>query len=261
MLGRLVVWMFALTACKVVDAPENLEELTVFSLVNLDDRQSVVDDAADRLVALFEEDEGQIEQGYRVAALTTDDLVQIGIDKELEEGVIGAVGQVSMASSLDEVADIVTRADLANVFSRTERYETTLIDDSDRACFRTRKCDRMAQTGERQTDQPLIGKSVQQFEQLFRWAQTADGREVLLFRTLVPEETEMLAPVPIAALRQNYILAAIWSRDGQTQRVEANWVDAEILGLDLPDSILLDQVVNAMETQADEIDAFVSGTE
>ncbi|MEO0604229.1 MAG: hypothetical protein AAF211_22530 [Myxococcota bacterium] len=251
--------LFALTACKVVDAPENLEELAVYTLVNLDERQAVIDDAANGLVGLFEGDDGQIEQGYRVAALTTEDLTAMSIDKTLEEGVIGAVGQVSMGSSLDDVADVVTLADLSSVFSRTEAYQTTLLDDSDRACFLSRECDSLSQTGQRQNDQPLIGKTIQEFEQLFRWAKAEDGRDILLFRTLVPEETEMLADIPIAALRQNYVLAAIWSEGGQTQRVEVNWVDAEILGLDLPDSLLLDQVVNAMEKQAEEIDAFVSG--
>ena len=255
----MVGWLLLLNACKVVDAPENLEELAVFTLVNLDERQSVVDDAATGLVDLFESDEGQIEQGYRVAALTTDDLASMGIDKQLEEGVVGAVGQVQMGSSLDDVANVVTLANLATVFSRTERYEVTLDADSDRACFLRRECDRLAQTGERQNDQPLIGKTVQQFDQLFRWAKTEDERDVLLFRTLVPDETEMLADVPLAALHQNYIIAAVWTSAGTTMRVESNWVDAEILGLDLPDSLLLDQVVNAMEKQAEEIDAFVKG--
>lgn len=255
----MVGMLMLLTACKVVDAPENLEALTVFTLVNLDERQATVDEAASGLVGLFESDDGQIEQGYRVQSLTSADLALVGIDKQLDEGVVGAVGQVGMKSSLAEVADVVTMADLSTVFSRTERYEVTLDEGSDRACFLARDCESLGQVGERQNDQPIVGKTVQQFQQLFRWATIDDGREVLLFRTLVPDETEMLADVPVVALHQNYVLAAMWESNGATQRVEANWVDAEVLGVDLPDSLLLDQVVNAMEKQAEEIDAWVGG--
>lgn len=253
-------WMFALVACKVVDAPESLEELATFTFVNLEERQAVVDEAADGLVQVIESDAGVLaDDGYRVNAITSVELAAVGIEKELDEdGVTGAAGEVRMVSSLAEVAGVVTLPDLAPVFSRTTRYQVTLDEGSDRACFLARDCDRMGQAGTRENDQPFpIGQTKQDFTQLFRWAETSDGRDVLLFRTLVPDETETSAN--IVNLEQNYVIAAIWESTDGTARVEVNWVDANVIGIDFPDSLALNEVVKAMQTQAEEIDAFVQG--
>ncbi|MEN0064107.1 MAG: hypothetical protein AAGA48_18280 [Myxococcota bacterium] len=254
----MLVWWFALTACKVVDAPESLEELAVFAFVNLDERSAFVDEAADGLVNLIESDDGQIEQGYRVDSLTSAELALVGVQKDLENEVTGAAGQVRMTSSLNDVADVVTLPDLSPVFERTLRYSVTLDEESDRRCFLDRDCNRLAQTGSRENDQPWpIGETKQDFDQLFRWGETQDGRSVLLFRTLVPEETE--TSVGVVNLLQNYVLAAIWESEDGTARLEINWVDANVAGVEIPDSFALDQVVNAMQQQAEEIDKFVGG--
>lgn len=255
----MVGWLLVLAGCKVVDAPETLEELATFTFVSLEDRQAVVDEAADGLVQVIESDEGQIELGYRVNSITSAELTQVGVTREVaEEGVGGAAGQVSMVSDLDAVAEVVTLPDLSTVFSRTTRYEVTLDEGSDRDCFLARDCELMAQRGSRDNDQPFpIGNTTQDFAQLFRWAETRDGRNVLLFRTLVPEKTD--TSLNIVNLEQNYVLAALWESGTGTARLEINWVDANVIGLEFPDSLAINEVLKAMETQAEEIDAFVAG--
>ncbi len=248
-----------LGGCTVVDAPEDFEELVVFAFVNFEERQSFADAAAEGLVPFVEANFKALDvdggDGYRVSSLTEEDLAAAGIERTLEEAVVGAAGAVRMESSLDDVARAVTYPKLDEIFERTIEFDAD--SDTDLDCFLAKECELHSQSGNRVNDQPFIGQSSQDFEMAFRWATMEDGRDVLFMRTLIPDETEVSFPGLL--IHQNYVLAAFWEEDGKTARVETNWIDAEITGADIPDAFALNSVLGAMEKQAEEIDLWVSG--
>lgn len=253
---RFLLLVPLLVGCKVVDAPESFEELVVFAFVHYEDGQRWVDASAEGVVPFVEDNYDEMLEGYRVDSLGQDDLDAAGLDVVLEEDILGAAGAITMESSLEEVARGLTYPDLSEIFERTESYDVDPIDDSDRDCFLAHECAEFRQTGTRVTRQPVIGASTQDFTMVFRWATLEDARDVLLMRVLIPDETDM--SVSWLKIHQNYVLSVMFEDSGGTVRMETNWIDAEIVGMDIPDSFALDSVLGAMEAQAEELDAWIS---
>ena len=63
----------------------------------------------------------------------------------------------------------------------------------------------------------------------------------------------------IAKVHQQYALVILYPDGGVTRRVETFWVDAEIIGLDVPDSFAVDNAINSMAAQAERVDEQVAG--
>ncbi len=242
-----------LLGCKVVDAPEDLEELMVFGFVNTEERDAFVEETLDGLVPLAELHHDDLVEGFRVDSLTEGDLLAVGVTTDRKLDVVGVASLVVMSSSVDEMMPLLAGGNLDGAFEATIAYTTT--DDSDKACFLAHECDEFRNHGSRTTDAGLLGTATQEFDSVFRWVNRADETPALLLRQLSPKKTEM--SVDLVIVHQSYSLAAIFEHGGETWRLEAYWADAEVVGLDVPDSLALDQAVSAMATRAEELDAFL----
>ncbi len=251
---RALLTMLLLGAgCKVIDAPENLEELVVFGFVHYDDGQSWVDAAAEGLVPFVQADEGELADGYRVDSLGADHLAAAGIDRDAELDIIGAAGKVQLRSTLDEVAAALTYPHMDEVFSRTTAYD--VVSETDRDCFLAGECPMHQHAGTRTVNQGFFGDATQAFSMVFRWAFLEDGMRALMIRTLVPEPTEM--STVWLRIDENYALNILFPNEDGTARLETNWVNARVIGVDIPDSVALDATLSGMQTQAEELDAWV----
>ncbi len=247
--------LLGLAGCKVVDAPDTLEELMVFSFVHFTDGPEYLDASAEGLAPFRHTFAEELTDGYRINSLTADRLTEAGITRERDNDVIGASGAVGMTSAVLDVATALTHPDLTEVFSSYVDYEAT--SDDDRACFLARDCASYTQQGSRTVGQGGFGEATQHFDMSFWWVAMPEGQEGFMVRTLAPGETEMTSA--FIRIHQFYSLSLIFSDDLGTHRIEGDWVDAQFIGLDVPDSVALDQAIKSMQSQAEDIDAWVAG--
>jgi hypothetical protein len=245
--------MWMIVACKVVDAPEDLEALMVFGFVHAEDDERFQEETLEGLVPLVEEHREQLIEGFRVNSLTVADLDAVGIETDRDLDVIGVASLVELDATVAAQAPVLTGPDLEDVFTKTLEYNT--IDDSDRACFLDEDCVEFLQHGTRVTDAGLLGTATQDFSSVFRWVEAEEDAQSLFLRQLSPDPTEM--SVNLVAVHQSYSFAALFPHGDVTWRIEAYWADAEVIGLDVPDSLALDQAVAAMAERAEELDEFL----
>lgn len=243
--------------CKVVDAPDDLEDLAVFGFVHFDDGDAFREETADALTLSVDDNLVELREGYRVDSLTGEDLEGAGVEAPEPRELIGVATVIEMATSLDEVLEILCGDDIAENFASTLEY--TVHDSTDLDCFLTRTCESYAFDATRMNDLGLMGTSEQDFSMTLRWVDLADGREGVLIRQLSPEEVDMSSS--LVRLHQNYIFDFLEpTENGGTRRFEANWVDVEILGIDIPDSLALDLAVSSLQRRGEEIDALTGAS-
>ena len=143
-----------LLGCKVVDAPENLEDLVVFGFETFGDEPSM-QATVDNLLPLLVTNEAALSEGVRVGELTTEQLAAAGIENESTESIAGAMGLVPYRSDVDEVLSIIIADDKEVYFDNFEVF--TPEDRSDRACFVAHTCDTFEQYIEETVDVAVLG--------------------------------------------------------------------------------------------------------
>lgn len=249
-----VLVLFGCNPFNKLDAPEELEDLMVFGLLNYEEqrgRKAYVD----RALTAFDEHERALRDGLRVDSLTSEDLLSGGLSQQIPEdgSVVGVATTLAFESDFDSVTRVLT-GDMSVVVSGTETYERNAYDPADRECFLARDCDALDLEVSRVVS-GFWGRATQAVTAQFRWVERSDGAEVLLFRGLAPEpfETDNV----IYQTNQHFqFYSMVEGPDGPT-KLEAHWVDAIAVGVPIPDQLLADGAVNEMKNHRDQIDAFI----
>lgn len=247
-----------LTACApAVEAPEDVESLMVFGFVHFDD-DAHLEAMVDPVFAWLDTEGEQLtDEGYAVDLLTADDLADVGVPDPDTEGVIGALGAAAYRSDVDTVADGITHPEKDAIYEGTTAW-TIVEEEGDRDCFLTRACRRYAFTAEEENRIPVLGRSWKTTTAHLRWVTPpSGGPDVLAMRQLTPEPIDFGSPV--LAVDQQYGFSMLRPEADGTTRVEALWVDARVVGLELPEGWAVAQAVGRMQQSADDLDAFFAG--
>jgi hypothetical protein len=251
--------LLLLAGCKVVDAPDSLEELVVFGFVHFDDDASYLEAVGEKLFPKVEGLDDELEEGYYVDLLTAEDLALAGVDNPDTDGIIGALGRSIYQHGMVPVACGIAWPEK----DQTEAYDNYLVyefeDDGNRECFLAGECERYDHAAYQIIELPILGESEQRFERSFRWVRPEGADPWIAVRLLSPEPVEFDSS--ILAVDQQYSFFALYDDDGATRRVEAFWVEARALGAELPEAFAVDMAVNEMQSQADRVDAFLDGGE
>jgi hypothetical protein len=236
--------------CTVVDAPETLEELVVFGFVHFDESEAFLRATADNLIPLAEENLEELQDGYYVDLLTAEDLEATGVDAPEIEGIVGALGSADFRYPVLDVIRLQTRADKADLYDNIDEY---IIDDldGDLECFLDGHCRKIAMTLTEVTVLPLVGAASSTHRRELRWVRLTDGREVICSRGLNARGIEF--STPIIEVRQQYSFYCSYPAPINARRLEALWVDAYLLGADIPIAWAVDLVVSEMQANADRV--------
>ncbi len=245
--------LIAAAGCGVPDAPESLEDLVVFGFEHFEDKDTVVQQVADDLQPLLAQHAEDLAAGFRVSNLTAAHLEAAGVEDAAVTGVVGALGLVEYQHSIDDVLAVIVREDKAALFDHLLEY--SVDSETDRACFLARECDNFEQTITETSSIALLGEATRTYDVQFRWVERSDGETVLLIRNLSPDPLELSSNV--VKIHQQYALVALFETGGDARRAETFWVDAEVIGLDIPDSFAVDTAVSSMGAQAERIDLFL----
>jgi len=249
-----VLWMIALGGCKVVEAPETIEELVVFGFEHFGDEPEYLVAMGDNLFPLIEEDLEGLDTGFHVDNLGAEHLAAAGVEAPDVTSIIGALGAVEYSNSLDAVLCAVTYGDKQAIFDHYVEYE--VVKGGNLSCFLDRECSNYALTYEQTVTVTLLGDSTQTVDRSFRWVEPDDGEPYVVSRGLAPDPVEF--NTNIMEVDQQYDLYILQPVDGIVRRTDAFWVEARFLGADLPEYFVVDQAVSTMREHAEAIDEFIN---
>jgi len=257
-LGAIMIWtLLTLFACKpATPAPDTIEDMVVWAFASYDDPEALAE-VAQPIHDWADAHEEAAREGWSVSDLTVDDLAMADVPDADIEGVIGALGLADYASDLDDVVGVITHPDRTQVYDHSEEFS---IDHQvgDRACFLSRECDRYEFTSTETTKVALLGRSTRTVRSELLWLSAES--EFMIMRQTAPDPVEFHADIPLMGIDQQYGLALLRALPGGgVRRVEAFWVEARLLGSDLPEGLAVRTTVNQFQKAADDIDAWLSG--
>ena len=255
----LILMSLLLPGCRVVDAPDAIEELVVFGFVHFDEDVEYLEAMGDKLFPAVAEHEDELAEGYFVDLLTAEDLELAGVEDAETEGIIGALGRSDYTNDLDAVLCGMSWPDKANTEAFESYLDYTLEDDGNLACFLARECDRYDTSATQKVTASILGEATQSFSRSFRWVEPRDAEPYVVSRLLAPEPIAFDSE--ILAVDQQYSLVVLYPDGQATRRLETFWVEARALGFELPEAFAVSNAVSTMQNQADEIDAFIDGGE
>lgn len=250
-----LVCLTLLSACKVVDAPDALEELVVYGFVHFDDDIDYLEAVGEKLIPAVEGLDEELTEGYYVDLLTADDLALAGVESPETEGIIGALGRSEYTHAIEQALCGMSWPDKANSESFGSFLDYQLEDDGNLDCFLAGDCERYDTSASQTVEVPFLGEATQSFERSFRWVEPRDGEPYVVSRLLAPEPIEF--STEILAVDQQYSFVLLYPDGSGTRRIESFWVEARALGFELPESFAVTNAASTMQTQADEIDAFL----
>lgn len=241
--------------CRVVDAPDNLEDLMVFTFAHFDDDDAFLIEAGEALQPLVVQHIDDLSGGYRINNPTEDDLVQAGVPEPDLTHIIGALGQADYRHDIDTVLEVLTHPAKDQIFDDYTHFD--LLDSSNRACFLSRECETYEIRVEQTLKIPLLGQSDATYTQVYRHVEGPDGLPYVFSRVVNPEGVTFSSA--IVDVDQQYQVYAMYPHAGGTRRVEAYWVEAQFVGLEIPDSVAVDQFASSLDNWAEQIDGYIDG--
>lgn len=252
----LLLLLPALLACKPIEAPQDLEELVVFGFDHMDD-DGYPEATADELIPLADGQFTDLQDGYEVNSLTPDDLAEAGVESADTTDIIGAMGGVDYTHSIDEVLALLTRGDKEDLYEDEPVYD--LLEPGDVDCFLSHDCETLEQVITEGTSVAILGVSTRTYTQQYRWVDDEDLGPLVLIRTLNPDG--MTFDVNWLVVYQQYAFIALFPEGDHARRVETFWVDAEFIGMDVPENTAVNQAVSQMSKQAEQVDELIDELE
>jgi len=246
--------LLLLSACKVIDAPQNIEDLMIFGFIHAHESDPEWAQAfAENLLPEMEAHAVALEDGYRVGTLCPADIDAAGFESDSDVNILGVATRTHLNSSLEDVLWALTFPDTTQIFSATKEFD--LVEHTDRDCFLSKDCEFYDYRAHRVLDLSILGTAEQEVIGTMRHTTLESGQEAALWRGASPEE----AKASLAVLHQQYAMELLTpDPDGGTWRVTAIWIDAEFVGIDLPDSFMVSTSVSQLKNAAEDIDAFIA---
>lgn len=259
---RASIPLLLLTGCVVVDAPEDFEDMVAYGFANFDGGEEYTRALSEKLIPYVVDNVEPLEEGYRVTALGVDELGAAGVEvtEDMLEstdtgdvvGIIGAASTVYYGTDLDGAAWIVTFPDKELMIENMQAYD--FVDSTDLQCFLDKTCDSFEASVEETTEVVVIGVTTRRFTLEARRTYLEDGTEVITARTLAPEPSEIEADW--LQVHQQYGYSFLFESEAGVRRIEGFWVDADVIGMDVPDYFAVEQAVGAMAKSAEEMEAY-----
>lgn len=242
--------------CKVVDAPEDLEAVMVFGFENYDRSPVYLEAMGGNLFPAVDAQYEAVEEGYRIDSLGDEQIAAAGVEGVDVTEIFGAMGAVTYRHTASEVLGPMIAPDRATLFPDAfVSYEVLDETEGDRDCFLSQACDRYDFEFHEVADVGVLGKSTRQVLASYRWIYPADGEPFVVTRGLCAGGVEFTTDLLV--VHQQYNLAVVYPSGSVARRVEAFWVDAEVIGLDVPDYYAVEQAVGAMAEQGGRIDDYL----
>jgi hypothetical protein len=239
--------------CTVVDAPETLEELVVFGFEHFDEDASYLEAMGENLFPRVDEHLEELAEGYHVDELDEGHLTAAGVESPDAVSIIGALGAAHYTHGIEGALCGVVYPDKGEIFDNYLAYD--MDDDGNLDCFLAGECDRYETTAVQTVEVPVLGEATQTVRRDFRWIRPRGSTPFVVARSLAPEPIEF--STTLMAVDQQYALVIMVPHEAGTRRIETFWVEARVLGMDVPEYFAVTSAVTEMQDQADRIDGWL----
>lgn len=246
--------VIALGGCKVVDAPQDLEDLMVYGFDNYDRDPAFLAAMGQNLLPQVDDQFDVIANGYRISSLTADDVDAAGVQDATVTSILGAMGAVDYRHPISDILPPMIAPNRADLFDQIQAYDVT-SETGDRDAFVAGDIDRYDFTATQTVTVTFLGDSTQTFDANYRWITPDQGDPFVVIRTMSPGGVQFNSNIMV--VHQQYGLAVVYPHADTARRVESFWVDAEVIGMDVPDYYAVDQAAKTMAQQAQRVDDYV----
>lgn len=245
--------LLLLAGCNVVDAPEDLEELMVYGFENFSRDDDFLIAMSDNLLPQVDAQYEAIAEGYRIDSLTIEQIEANGLEDVDVNEIFGAMGALSYRHTVAEVVTPMVAPNRAELFPEAIlAYEVTAETEGDPECFASAACARYDFTFEETADVGMLGQSTRTVTTSYRWIDPPESQPYVAILSLTPGGVDLTSGIIV--VHQQYGLALVYPFEATARRVEAFWIDGEVIGMDVPDYFAVEQAVGAMATQGERID-------
>ncbi|MFT4977343.1 MAG: hypothetical protein ACI8S6_003248 [Myxococcota bacterium] len=241
-----------LAGCAPPVAPAELQQLACFVFDHIDDEEDeTLKLALENLSIWFDQpQEEDIEEGYQISLLTQAAVSDLeGENHSLRDELIGAAVAHESGGSVLDIAYTTAVADWATIIGEDqyEFYDRTYIEGGE--CIGDREC--MATAARSHSELSLLGISIESNNRIdYRWIETDMGW-AFVHRSWLTEPPNISSTA--VDTKSQYYVAITLPRD-PVVRVQATWIDTELLGIQVPKN----QVVKTMREQGDKVEEWMS---
>lgn len=245
-----------LLGCGPTQAPLDIEEMLTYGFVQYDERlDRGLRDLGENLIPWVNAHFEEAEAGYTVGSLTAEHLADVGIERELEAGIVGAVIGIDYDISMDTFAWALAHPNQTEIFPAYLEAERTTEDDLD--CFRSRECTWFRAHDVLHTSlvESLGWEAWSEMDVNLRWLTLADGTPVIAHWNFVPDPITL--NTDLFEINQQYAFTYSWEReDGQVRRAQAIWVDGQVLVDDVAEDFMLSVGITGIIAAASDLEAW-----
>jgi hypothetical protein len=198
----------------------------------------------------------ELNDGYEIASMTSDDLSESGVGDVSKSDILGvALGMDFTAGSHERFADAMVFERQEEIFSHYVTFERETLNGGD--CFLDKTCSEFLAADDLHAEIALGIQFWSDYEVALRWLELDDGRSVLLHQLIGPEPTEF--SVDFINVYQQYGFSFIYDNDaGQARRVQALWADGELLSSDAAEGSYLSLSISTMKTANSDVNDWMA---
>ncbi|MEN0060749.1 MAG: hypothetical protein AAGA48_01295 [Myxococcota bacterium] len=249
--------LLLVTACRAPpEAPAEFEALSAFLFEDLGtDEQQGLEAGVENLAAWLEANLDEANEGYTIELLSQASLDALEVQRERDAAKLvgGAVTTLSQASVLD----------LASAFLLED--QTTIYPDdyvrwdsnfrSDPNCFVSRECDELVVDNDTVTRLPLSLELTTKNTAQYRWVETEAG-PAMLTRSWLREPADV--NLNIFRVDDQFFLSANVPTSRGLVRLQSVWVDAAIVGVEVPEATALNLLIDGLVAQDEALYAWLA---
>ena len=244
-------------ACRPPEAPETLDDLASYLFEHTwDEDERYLQPGLSNLEAWLEEHFEETSEGYEVTNISAEAVASVALEDRDLTDLIGAAVGYDVALPADQVVDLMLYEDPVAMFPGDyDAYEREFLKNEE--CFRDRSCSTTELYVSVVANYPLNITGRSDTHMQYHWVELESG-----WATVQRSWTRWEPDISVDWLRviQQYYLAVTLPKDeASTRRLEAMWLQAEILSADIPDSMALNMTIDTMAKTGEQLEAYVAG--
>ncbi|MBX2797065.1 MAG: hypothetical protein KTR31_05340 [Myxococcales bacterium] len=250
------------------EAPSELNELAGFLFERFQDEDTAdLELGITNLQAWLQDnidsdEKDNVRDGYSVLELDEGVLESVEPDREHNlDGLAGASVAVDSGFGVVPIGTALSVEEQETVFpDNYDSHNRTF--DTDPDCFRDQSCDFLDTTNEVEASYTLGLKIATRSRAQYRWLTVGEeGNEmtVLLHRTWLMDKAEIRPPWDVIKVNEQIYVGITMPWDAGSVRLGTTWIAADIGSADVPDALALDAMINAMKTEGENLDVYLSG--
>lgn len=248
-----------LLGCRPPEAPETLDELASFLFEHTwDEDETYLEPGLENLLVWLDAHFEETSEGYEVTNITPAAVASVTGEERDLEGLLGAAVGYDVGFPPEDVVDVMVFHDPLEVYpGEYESYTREYL--SDTGCFQDRSCATLEFYVHLVANYPMGITGESDTHVQYHWVELEDG-PAAIYRNWT-RWTPNISVDWLQVEQQYYLSATLPKKDGTTRRIEAMWLQAELVNTSIPEAMALNMTIDTMAKTGGFLEAYMSGGE